>query len=106
MVRRLEELGLAKNGTWDWFVANGGISDEQAREVLGISTERYLNAAVSQGPVPPRLCLLAREAYRRGVYSEGQLARLLQLDRYETRLVLDGAEQEESEANDLFKLSH
>lgn len=68
--------------------------------------ERYLDAAVVQGPVPPRLGLLAREAWRRGFYSEGQLARLLQLDRYETRKVLDGAELEGSEANELFKLSH
>lgn len=106
MGRRLEELGLAKIGTWDWFVTNGGISDEQAREVLGMLPERRLNAAAMQGPVPPRIGLLAREAWRRGFYSEGQLARLLQLDRYETRMVLDGAELEESEENELFKLSH
>jgi Zn-dependent peptidase ImmA (M78 family)/DNA-binding XRE family transcriptional regulator len=106
MGRRLEELRLAKEGTWDWFVDNGGISDEQARDVLGVLSERHLNGAAAQGPVPPRLCLLAREVYMRGLYSEGQLARLLQLDRYETRMVLDGAELEESEANELFKLSH
>ena len=35
MVRRLEELRVAKSGTWDWFAANGGITDEQARLVLG-----------------------------------------------------------------------
>jgi Zn-dependent peptidase ImmA (M78 family)/DNA-binding XRE family transcriptional regulator len=103
--RRLEELELAKKGTWDWFVTNGGISDEQAREVLGVLPERYLDAAVTQGPVPPRLGLLAREAWRRGFYSEGQLARLLQLDRYETRIVLDEAEIEGNEAHDLLKLS-
>lgn len=106
MGRRLEELGLAKEGTWDWFVANGGITDEQERDVLGMLPERQLNAAAAQGPVPPRLGLLAREAWRRGLYSEGQLARLLQLDRYEIREILDGAELEESEANELFKLSH
>ena len=32
MVRRLEELSLVKPGTWDWFGANGGITDEQARQ--------------------------------------------------------------------------
>lgn len=106
MGRRLEELRLAKEGTWDWFVANGEISDEQAREVLGVLPDRYLNVAAAQGPVPPRLGLLAREVWRRGFYSEGQLARLLQLDRYETRMVLDGVELEESEANELIKLSH
>lgn len=106
MGRRLEELGLAKEGTWDWFVANGGITDEQEREVLGVLPERHLHAIAAQGLVPPRLGLLAREVWKRGLYSEGQLARLLHLDRHEIREVLDGAEREESEANELFKLSH
>ena len=35
MVRRLEELGLTKAGTWEWFDHQGGISDAQTREVLG-----------------------------------------------------------------------
>ena len=56
--------------------------------------------------IAPRLALLAREVWKRGFYSEGQLARLLQLDRHEIREVLDGAETEESEANELFKLSY
>ncbi len=106
MGRRLEELGLAKEGTWDWFVANGNITDEQAREVLGVLPERQLSVTEAQGLVPPRLALLAREASKRGLYSEGQLARLLQLDRHEVREVLDGVEVEESEANELFKLPH
>jgi Zn-dependent peptidase ImmA (M78 family)/DNA-binding XRE family transcriptional regulator len=106
MGRRLEELGLAKEGTWDWFVANGSITDEQEREVLGMLPERQLHPTAAQGLVPPRLGLLAREVWKRGLYSEGQLARLLQLDRHEMREVLDGAELEESEANELFKLSH
>lgn len=105
MGRRLEELGLAKQGTWDWFVANGGITDEQEREVLGTLPERALSPGEAHGLVPPRLALLAREAWKRGLYSEGQLARLLRLDRHEIREVLDGVEQEESEADELFKLS-
>ncbi len=106
MGRRLEELGLAKEGTWDWFVTNGGITDEQECEVLGALPERQLHPSAAQGLVPPRLALLAREVWKRGLYSEGQLARLLQLDRHGIREVLDGAELEESEANELFKLSH
>jgi Zn-dependent peptidase ImmA (M78 family) len=35
LVRRLEELGLVKKGTWDWFENQGGITDEQERQVLG-----------------------------------------------------------------------
>jgi Zn-dependent peptidase ImmA (M78 family) len=106
MGRRLEELSLAREGTWDWFVDNGGITDEQAIQVLGELPDRRAHTMEAQGLVPPRLALLARETWKRGFYSEGQLARLLQLDRHEIREVLDGAETEESEANELFKLSH
>jgi len=106
IARRLEELSLAKNGTWDWFQANGGITDDQARQVLGDRPDRYTNATEARGAVPPRLALLAREAWKRGFYSEGQLARLLQLDRHQIREVLDGAEMEESEADELVKLPH
>jgi Zn-dependent peptidase ImmA (M78 family)/transcriptional regulator with XRE-family HTH domain len=106
LVRRLEELKLAREGTWDWFVTNGGITDDQVRQVLGDLPDRKVNAARAQGLVPPRLALLAREAWKREIYSEGQLARLLQLNRHEIREILDGAEKEESEANELVKLPH
>jgi Zn-dependent peptidase ImmA (M78 family)/transcriptional regulator with XRE-family HTH domain len=104
MVRRLEELKLAREGTWDWFVANGGIGDEQVWQVLGALPNHGIADARAQGLVPPRLALLAREAWKREMYSEGQLARLLRLNRHEIREVLDGAEKEESEANELVKL--
>lgn len=104
MVRRLEELKLARDGTWDWFVANGGISDDQVRQVLGDLPDQKVTSARAQGLVPPRLALLAREAWKREIYSEGQLARLLHLSRHEIREILDGAEKEESEANELVKL--
>lgn len=106
MVRRLEELSLARAGTWDWFEANDKISDEQARQVLGDRPERFANMGEAKGLVPSRLALLAREAWKRDFYSEGQLAGLLHLDRHQMREVLDGAELEESEADDLVKLSH
>jgi len=104
MVRRLEGLSLAKQGTWDWFMANGGITDEQARQVLGDVVGLSLNPVRAHGAVPPRLALLVREAWKRELYSEGQLARLLRLNRHEIREVLDGAELEEGEANELVKL--
>ncbi|WP_084327327.1 helix-turn-helix domain-containing protein [Salinarimonas rosea] len=105
MARRLEELKLARNGTWDWFQANGGITREQVRQALGDAADRNVHSVAAAGPVPPRLALLAREASKRGFYSEGQLAQLLKLDRYEVRELLDGVENEESEANELIKLS-
>ena len=106
MVRRLEELSLAREGTWDWFNANGGITDDQARQVLGEVSSPSLNPVRAQGHVPPRLALLMREAWKQEMYSEGQLARLLRLNRHEIREILDGAEMEESEANELVKLSN
>jgi Zn-dependent peptidase ImmA (M78 family) len=102
LVRRLEELTLVKPGTWDWFTKEGGITDEQAREVLGERLSDTIVAAQSQGLVPPRLVLLAREAWKRGIYSEGQLARLLEVNRLELRELIDSVNTEESEANELF----
>lgn len=104
IVRRLEELGLARKGTWDWFVSNGGISDKDVAQVLGEEPERSSYKALSRGLVPPRLALLAREAWKKELYSEGQLARMLQLDLHGIREVLDGAEREESEADELVRI--
>ena len=101
LVRRLEELRLVKPGTWDWFAREGGITDEQAQEVLGNVPSRDVIAAQSRGLVPPRVALLAGEAWRRGLYSEGQLSRLLELNRLELRELLDSVKTEESEANEL-----
>src|SRR5258708_5054339 len=94
MVRRLEELGLTKRGTWDWFQDNGGISDEQARQVLGDLTASDPYRAEADRPTTLRLNMLAAEASQRGLLSEGQLARLLQVSRVELRDLLDGIEVE------------
>ncbi len=99
MVRRLEELGSVKPGTWDWFQANGGITDEQARQVLGDLSAPDAHKAEADRPTTLRLNLLASEAYRQGLLSEGQLARLLHLDRVELREILGSQELEGSEAD-------
>jgi Zn-dependent peptidase ImmA (M78 family) len=99
IVRRLEELKLAKSGTWDWFQANGGISDQQAVQVLGDLSGPDLHKADADRPTTLRLGLLAGEAWRRGMLSEGQLARMLHLDRVELRRMFDGLEIEGSEAD-------
>ena len=39
-VRRLEGLGIVKKGSWDYFESNGGISNTQAQEVLGVMAEK------------------------------------------------------------------
>lgn len=100
-VLRLEELGLTKKGTWDWFIDNGGITDEQVRQVIG---------PAAYGPAPgeeaqsSRLFLLAIEAWKKDLISEGQMAEMLKLDREKVRELLD--EAEEDETDDLFKLPH
>lgn len=106
MVRRLEEITLAKPSTWDWFTANGGISEDQVEAVLGASPKPQPHAQEFLGLIPPRLALLVREAWKRELYSEGQLARLLDLDRHQIREILDGIDAEIGEADDLLKLSH
>ena len=97
MVRRLEELGLTKPGTWDWFETNGKITDEQARKVLGDLAAPDPYKADADRPTTLRLNLLAAEAYRRELLSEGQLSRLLHLDRIELREILDDQEMERGE---------
>jgi Zn-dependent peptidase ImmA (M78 family) len=99
IVRRLEELCLTKPGSWDWFQANGGVTDDQSRQVLGDLVAPDVHKADADRPTTLRLNLLANEAYRRGLLSEGQLARLLHLDRVELREILDTPEVEGSDAD-------
>ena len=98
IVRRLEDLQLVRRGTWDWFQENGGITAAQSDEVLGFSPETWWRRPAASGPVPQRLALLVREAWKHDLYSEGQLASLLDLGRVEVRELLDGAEDEKFEA--------
>ena len=103
IVRRLEELQLAKSGTWDWFEANGGITDDQAQQVLGDIPSVDAQKAEADRPTTLRLNLLAGEAARRGLLSEGQLARLLKVDRLELREILMSHELEGHEDDGVIK---
>ena len=104
MVRRLEELDMVKRGTWDWFEANGGITNEQAVQVLGKPGTAGPDTPDARCRVSFRLGLLAAEAHRRELLSEGQLARLLRLNRVELRKVLDAADNDGNDTNGLPKL--
>lgn len=94
MGRRLEELGLTKTGTWDWFEHHGGITDQQALQVLGEGAGQDGARADAARPVSMRMALLVGEAWAKGLLSEGQIARLLQLDRVEVRELIDAYEDE------------
>lgn len=102
---RLEELGLAKKGTWAWFENNGGITDEHVREVLGEMTDRRDPAkSDANRPISHRLSLMAHAAWKRELMSEGQLAELLKVSRLGLRGIVDQIELEERETDELLKL--
>ena len=85
LVRRLEELELAPDGTWDWFVRNGGITDVQAAEVLGGDAANDVSAGHRPMRSSVRLETLAAQALERNLLSEGQIAELLKIDRFKAR---------------------
>jgi Zn-dependent peptidase ImmA (M78 family)/DNA-binding XRE family transcriptional regulator len=97
MVRRLEELRLIREGTWEWFDANGGISDAQAKQVLGELFGKETARDDASRPTTLRLALLATEAWRQDLMSEGQISRLLHLDRVELRELFDSLQAEGNE---------
>jgi Zn-dependent peptidase ImmA (M78 family) len=104
-VRRLEELGLLKRGTWEWLKTKGGIKDHHARAVLGEAAERLDMAKTDANrSVPHRMSLMAHAAWKRGLMSEGQLAELLKLRRVEVRELIDQIELEENVTDELLKL--
>jgi Zn-dependent peptidase ImmA (M78 family)/transcriptional regulator with XRE-family HTH domain len=106
LVRRLENLKLVKAKTWDWFVDNGGISDSQALEVVGTRDSAFEPAQNLVGLLPRRLALLATEAFRRELYSEGQLSQLLSLDRHDLRSILRDASDDSLEGSDFVRIVH
>ncbi len=80
---------------------NGGITDDQAQQVLGTIAQ---DSTPMEGAQSTRLFLLAIDAWKKDLISEGQMSDLLKLDRAKVRELLD--EAEEDEVDDLFKLSH
>ena len=103
-VHRLEKLSLAKSGTWDWFEANGGISDEQAQSVIGEKFVRSDHAtADAHKPVPRKIALKAHAVWKNKLMTEEQIAELLDLDRIPLREMLYEIESDETEPNDLLK---
>lgn len=100
MVRRLEELRLTKRGTWDWFVSNGGITNEHVEQVLGRPKQEDAKRSEAFRPVSVRTGLMAYESYKRGILSEGQIAQLLHIDRIQVRDLLNDIDAEEIEGNE------
>ena len=104
--RRLEELQLTRKGIWAWFENNGGITNAQAREVLGEAATRPDSAKDdANSPISHRISIMAHTAWKRDLMSEGQLAEILNLRRVDLRRLIDQMEVEERETGDLFELS-
>ena len=99
MVHRLEELKLASKGTWDWFEANCGIAEHHIKQVLGDFAAADSQVADTDRPTTLRLNILAAEADRQKLLTEGRLAELLGLGRIELREILDDLEIEVQEAD-------
>lgn len=89
MVRRLEDLQLIRRGARDWLEASGGSADAQAQQALGDLSLPQSRDVEATHPTTLRLHLLAAQAWSQGLLSEGQLADLLRLDRFELRKILD-----------------
>jgi len=82
MALRMEDLRLVVTGWWDDLLARG-LRVDQARKVVGIPS-RTREVSV----MPRRIRYLAVEAFLEGVLSEGQLARLLRVDRGTARMIV------------------
>ncbi len=89
MCRRLEELTLLPQGTWD-SIRDRGFASDLERSAIG-------EVSVQPKPplIPPRLAYLASIALDRELLSEGQLCDLLAVDRPELREALEPFEVEE-----------
>ncbi|WPB77102.1 XRE family transcriptional regulator [Archangium violaceum] len=83
MTRRLERLGLLPQGMYE-SLRERGLTEELVRSAVG-------NKSLEENILPPseRFILLAAEAYSRGLLSEGQVAKMLAVDRLAVREMLD-----------------
>ena len=79
LTRRLENLELVRRHTWD-RLSNAGFRVNEARRMLELASP-----PADTELLPRRFRYLAVEAWSRGDLSEGQLARLLRVDRITAR---------------------
>jgi Zn-dependent peptidase ImmA (M78 family) len=82
MCRRLEGLRLIPEGTFA-SLKDRGFAIEAAKKAIGDIPP------VERSKAPPRLMLLATDAYQKGLLTEGQLCEMLAMNRLELREHLD-----------------
>ncbi|MBX3277613.1 MAG: ImmA/IrrE family metallo-endopeptidase [Acidobacteria bacterium] len=83
LIIRLEKLRRFPTGIWDKLAAEG-FKPRQAQQLLGIDANPPL-----QDALPRRYINLAVMAYEDGQLSEGQLAKLLRVDRVSARMLIE-----------------
>jgi Zn-dependent peptidase ImmA (M78 family)/DNA-binding XRE family transcriptional regulator len=88
MSRRLEELRLLPSGTFD-LLQQKGFQVREAQALLGIESRKPLELEL-----PARYRHLAAEAFSKGLLSEGQLARILRMNRLEARAEVERVARE------------
>lgn len=105
-VRRLEELGLAQKGSWEWFQLKNRITEKDAEEVLGESAHRDDPAkADADRLLSHRMSLMAHKAWKYRLMSEGQLVDLLHIGRIDLRKIIDEIELENEDSHECSKLA-
>ena len=82
MMLRLEELRLLPGGAWD-RLKDRGFEVREAQAQLGLTPR-----SPDDGLLPLRYRLLAVRAYEEGNLTEGELARLLRVDRVSARRIV------------------
>lgn len=82
MCRRMEGLELLPRGTYD-SLEERGFNREFVRGIVGDPVEP------ARSPISPRLAHLAASAYRKGLLSEGQLSKMLDIARPRLRQLID-----------------
>ena len=82
MMLRLEELRLLPGGTWE-RLRDRGFKVREAREQLGLTPHPHADDAL-----PMRYQFLAARAYQEAELTEGELVRLLRVDRVQARRIV------------------
>ncbi len=79
MMLRMQWLRLLPSGAWDRLSARG-LTVRESREELGLSPQAH-----DEGRLPFRYRLFAVRAYEEGKLTEGELAKILRVDRVSAR---------------------
>lgn len=105
-VRRLEELGIARRGSWEWFEKKGTITEKDVETVLGETANKTDPAkADANRLLSHKMSLMAHAAWKRELMSEGQLSELLRISRVDLRKIIDEIELEDKDSHEFLKLA-